>query len=143
MIDKPTGISPGEKAHVTAKWACTMTKWLVTYSHRNGARWNVIEFEGKNKREARGVVDMMAIRKNHRKAGPGLKRGDLFEIVLIQVKGGSARRPTDKDKARLKRVAQRYKAMIVLAEWQKRKKLALCQLKGNDWEPIAPSKVFG
>ena len=35
------GMSPGKKAQPTAKWARTMTKWLVTYSRRTGAKWNV------------------------------------------------------------------------------------------------------
>ncbi len=79
-------MSPGKKAHHTAKWARTMTKWLVTYSQRTGAKWNLVDFGGKGKAESRGIVDLIAIRKEHRRDGIGLKRGDLFEIVLIQTK---------------------------------------------------------
>lgn len=76
-------VSPGKKAQHTAKWARIMTKWLVTYTQKKGAKWNLVEFGGPNG-ESRGIVDIMAIRKNHKLPHPGLKRGDLFEIVLIQ-----------------------------------------------------------
>src|SRR5205823_5735680 len=94
-------MSPGRKAQHTARWARTMTKWLVTYSRRTGAKWNLVEFGGTTRSEARGIVDMIAIRKDHRHNGPALKRGDCFEIVLIQTKGGFSRRPTVDDVARL------------------------------------------
>ena len=100
------GLSPGKKAQRTAKWARTMTKWLVTYSRQTGAQWNLVDFGGKTKSEARGIVDLMAVRKDHRENSPGLKRGDLFEIVLIQTKGGTAPKPTLEDIVRLSRVAE-------------------------------------
>lgn len=59
-------MSPGRKAHDTAKWARTMTKWLVTYTRRKGAKWTLVDFGGKRKSEARGIVDLIAIRKDHR-----------------------------------------------------------------------------
>ena len=40
-------MSAGKKAHHTAKWARTMTKWLITKSRRTGAKWNVVNFGGK------------------------------------------------------------------------------------------------
>ena len=44
-------------------------------------------------------MDLMAIRKDHHCAE--MPRGGLFEIILIRVKGGSARRPSDADIRRL------------------------------------------
>lgn len=85
-----THLAPGRKAQWTAQWARIMTKWFVTYNHRNGAMWNVVSFNGPNGSESRGIVDLLAIRKDHRSKKAGRKRGDLFEIVLIQTKGGSA-----------------------------------------------------
>jgi hypothetical protein len=121
-----------------------MTKWLVTYSLQSGAKWNLVDFGGKTKSEARGIVDLMAIRKDHRKEGSGLKRGDLFEIVLIQTKGGTAPRPSDADIARLSKVAEHYKAKaVLLAEWRRGEKLELFRLEGNDWTSVAPVDVFG
>ena len=90
-----TSVKPAhELARRTAQWAHIMTKWLVTYSHRQGATWNIAAFNGKGGCEARGIVDLIAIRKDHGSIKAGLKRGDLFELVLIQTKGGSAPRPT-------------------------------------------------
>jgi len=105
-----TKLSPGKKALNTAKWARTMTKWIITYSRKSGARWNLVEFGGKTRAESRGIVDLIAIRKDHLNNGVGLKRGDLFEIVLIQTKGGSAPRPTNDDIARLVKVAKHHRA---------------------------------
>lgn len=137
-------LSPGKKAQNTSKWARTMTKWLVTYSRQTGAKWNVVDFGGKMKSEARGIVDLMAIRKDHRKDVPGLKRGDLFEIVLIQTKGGTAPRPTAEDVVRLLKVAKHHRAKaVVLAEWKKADKLALFWLKDNNWKCVTPVAIFG
>jgi hypothetical protein len=137
-------MSPGRKALHTAKWARTMTKWLVTYSRRKGAKWNLVDFGGKAKSEARGIVDLIAIRKDHRQDGAGFKRGDLFEIVLIQTKGGSARRPTPDDLARLKRVARHHKAKaVILAEWRRGERLELFKLIGSRWISVSPDDIFG
>ena len=126
-------MSPGKKAHDTAKWARTMTKWQITKSRGTGAKWNVVEFGGKTKSEARGIVDMMAIRKNHRHDNPDMKRGDIFEIILIQTKGGSALRPKQNDISRLSKVAEHHKAKaVVLSEWRRRQKLKLFKLNGTN-----------
>jgi hypothetical protein len=144
MTLAPSEMSPGEKAQHTAKWARTMTKWLVTYSRRAGARWNLIDFGGKAKAEARGIVDLIAIRKDHRHDGPGLKRGDLFEIVLIQTKGGSAPRPTAQDLARLAKVARHHRAKaVILAEWRRAEKLEIFKLSGARWKRVSPDEIFG
>lgn len=144
MTRTPEKMSPGNKAHHTAKWARTMTKWLVTYSRRTGAKWNLVDFGGKTKAEARGIVDMIAIRKDHRHDGPALKRGDLFEIVLIQTKGGSAPRPTPDDVARLSRVAKHHRAKaVILAEWRRAEKLELFKLNGTHWQSVSPDEIFG
>jgi hypothetical protein len=137
-------LSPGRKAQHTAKWARTMTKWLITYSRRTGARWVIADFGGHSKAEARGIVDLMALRKDHRSAGRGLKRGDLFEIILIQVKGGSARSPTAEDIARLKRTASHHRAKaVVLAEWRRGEILSLSTLQGSKWHSVPARVVFG
>ena len=137
-------LSPSRKAQRTAKWARTMTKWLVTYSHQTGARWNVVHFGGKTGAEARGIVDLLAVRKNHRQDANGLKRGDLLEMVLIQTKGGSAPRPNSEDVARLSRVARHHRAKaVVLAKWQRGLSPALFTLAGNVWKPTKPADIFG
>lgn len=152
-------ITPGKKAQRTAKWARTMTKWLVTYSRQTGAKWNLVDFGGKTKSEARGIVDLVAMRKDHRRDRAGMKRGDLFEIVLIQTKGGTAPRPTSEDILRLSKVKKFHNAKaVVLAEWHKGQKYGqkskkpkrkgqkpdLFVLCGKHWtcKPVDPGKIF-
>jgi len=138
--------TPGKKAQYTAKWARTMTKWLIAYSRRKGARWNLVEFGGKTGAEARGIIDLIAVRKDHRQDVSGLKRGDLLDIVLIQTKGGSAARPTEEDRVRLSMVAKYHRARaVVLAEWKRGKKLDLFKLEGTDWSSTAvpAAAIFG
>jgi len=121
-----------------------MTKWLITFSRRTGAKWQVVEFGGKANAESRGVVDLIAIRKDHRTDKPGLKRGDAFELVLIQTKGGSAKRPKIEDIKRLAKVAQYHRAKtVVLAEWRKGEILNLYKLKGLVWKAMLPVEIFG
>ena len=57
---------------------------------RVGGRWKFVSFRGNGGAEWRGVVDILAVRKST--AAPtvaGLKAGDLFDFVLVQLKGGS------------------------------------------------------
>ena len=58
-------------------------------------KWQLVTFVGAKKSESVGIVDMLAIRKDHRQPDNGLKRGDLFQVVLIQIKGGAAAFPAD------------------------------------------------
>jgi hypothetical protein len=144
MRQTPEKMSSGKKAQRTAKCARTMTKWLITYCRRSGAKWNLVDFGGKTKAESRGIVDMIAIRKAHRHDGPGLRRGDLFEIVLIQTKGGSAHQSTPDDVARLSQVRKHHRAKaVVLSEWRRGGKPELFKLNRNRWQSVSPHKIFG
>ena len=144
--------SPTRKAAETAKWATTMTKWLVTWTKSRTA-WQLVEFSGPGGRESRGIVDLLAIRKDHRTPGADLKRGDLFEIVLLQIKGGSAIWPSRDDILRLRQVARHHRAReIVLSDWQKGNQPTLYRLarrlpanfdpKGV-WREVTADVVFG
>lgn len=120
-----------------------MTKWLITHSGKAGVKWRLVEFGGITGSESRGIVDMLAIRKNHKEM-EGVKRGDLFDIVLIQVKGGSARRPSDSDIERLRVVANYYHAKeIVLAAWKIKEELNLYRLDDAAWTLVTPAEIFG
>jgi len=100
------------KAHATGRWAEIIFRAL---SSRVADRWRFVSFRGVNKSEWRGVVDLVAIRKNSKEPSNAiLKRGDLFDIVLIQVKGGSARGPTANDCRRLREVKRLYRARDVV-----------------------------
>ena len=84
------------KAIKTAKTATTLAKaHLARESNKHGGRWHWVDFPGPNGRESAGIVDILAIRKRWElSAGPEfekLKHLDLFDIMLIQVKGGVRR----------------------------------------------------
>jgi hypothetical protein len=107
-------------------------------------RWQLVTFLGPHGRESVGIVDLMAIRKDHAPGKDGLKRGDRFEIILIQVKGGLAAYPSPDDMERLRIVAEIYQAReILLAQWKRGKEVVFSRLKAGLWEPISsPAEVF-
>jgi hypothetical protein len=72
-------------------------------------RWQLVTFCGVLGAESVGVVDLMAIRKDHGNRLPYTKRGDTFQIILIQVKGGKAPMPTAEDGHRLRAVARHHR----------------------------------
>jgi hypothetical protein len=111
--------SAQRKASITARWAVTMTKvrirWVIART-----RWQLVTFVGKAGGESVGVVDLLAVRKDHGKPGRGMKRGDALQVILIQVKGGNSAMPTAGDANRLKAVARRHRARhILLASWKR------------------------
>jgi hypothetical protein len=108
----------------TGKWAVTMTKVRIRQAVASAPfpKWHLLTFAGPYGGESRGVVDMLAIRKDHGDPPSGAKRGDLFQIILIQVKGGYAAKPTTEDGARLRIVAKKHGACaVLLATWKKGK----------------------
>ena len=140
-----------ELAADTAKWAVTMTKVRIRQAtaDKPWPHWHLLTFPGPQGGESRGVVDMIAIRKDHGKPYPGTKRGDTFQIILIQVKGGQAAKPTDEDRDRLRRVARRHGARgILLATWRKGKSaqfFALFPKKGSaeeEWIEVDDLSVY-
>ena len=84
-----------------------------------------------------GVVDLLAIRKYHGAAVGSMRRGDALQIILIQVKGGAAAKPTSEDAARLRAVAKRHGARdVLLATWQKGRAVRFYRLRRTtDREP--------
>lgn len=117
---------PARAAH-TARWATTMTRWAIRFSTggkragtRAEKRWQFVSFPGPGRGESRGIVDLIAIRRDHATDAGAFRPGDLFEIVLIQIKGGGARWPTVEDMRRLRAVQRHYRARsVVLAAWTK------------------------
>ena len=99
-------------------------------------RWQLVGFPGPAGRESAGIVDLMAIRKDQGTHNSKYKRGDLFEIILMQIKGGGARLPNNNDIRRLRVVAKRYNARdIVLAAWVKGRNLIFYRLGKNHRDP--------
>jgi hypothetical protein len=89
-------IEAQQKAARTARWAVTMTKVRIRQV-ASRTRSQLVTFYGKSGAESAGIVDLMAVRKDHGEPYPGSRRGDCLQIILIQVKGGSAPRPTLED----------------------------------------------
>ena len=109
-----------EKAQNTEKAALEVTKWRINQL-TSKTKWQLVEFSGKKGHEAVGIVDLLAIKKDHVKTvkKEGLKPGDLFDIILIQVKGGNASWPSEEDIKRLRIVSRYYYAdKIVLSNWR-------------------------
>ena len=156
MVRDTTAMTAGQKAALTkrkrktatkalhsARWARIMTKWLITHSSKDGVKWQLVSFNGKGGQESYGSVDMIAVRKNHKLSDANQHRGDLFEIVLIQVKGGSAEFPTQEEIDRLMAVKDHHRAdRVVVTEWKKGETLC-CYLLPDRKNPIAASQIFG
>jgi hypothetical protein len=136
-------LAPHLIARETDRWTEILFRAL---SSRVAKRWRFVSFRGKDRGEWRGIVDVLAIRKNTSlPANIALKQGDLFDIILIQMKGGSARTPTMAEKRRLQDVAQHYAAReVVLFEWKRGKGTAFYTL-GNalEWRPSTRREIFG
>ena len=134
-------------AHVLAGETDRWTEILFrALSNRVAKRWRFVSFRGKNRGEWRGIVDLVAIRKNTSiPAKLDLKRGDLFDLILIQMKGGSAKPPSIAEKLRLQAVAEHYGAReVVLFEWKKGKSTKFYTLSNAlEWRPSTSSEIFG
>ena len=92
------------------------------------------------------MVDVLAIRKDtHEPARSCLKRGDLFDIILIQMKGGTAKTPGIEERRRLREVAKYYRAQaVVLFQWNRGKATDFFTLNRRlQWEPSTCLDIFG
>lgn len=137
-------MTAAEKALKTATWARTMTKVIISRNNNKPPFWHVINFLGAGKQESGGIIDLLAIRKDHGKTST-LPKGDGFEIILVQVKGGSAKNPSDEDIRRMEAVKKRYGAkMVVLSSWRKGSAAKLRVLSNGVWgDPVDPDSIFG
>ena len=130
-----------KKAARTGRWAVTMAKVRIRRV-LSRTHWQLISICGPSGGESVGVVDMVAMRKDHRKPANGLRRGDLLQIILIQVKGGTAAMPTEDDAIRLRGVARQHRARaVLLASWKKGKaarffRLRRSGVKGTQWAEL-------
>jgi hypothetical protein len=139
--------SSADKAIRRDKWTEILFRAL---SNRIAKRWRFVSFRGVKGGEWCGIVDIIAIRKDTAKSyDEVLRKGDLFEIILVQLKGGSADMPTEGDIQRLKGVRERYHAEeVVLFEWRQRglkgtKTCCFSVLKGDYWEDLTAEDIFG
>ena len=133
------------KAASTGKMANTLAKALAK---RYSKRWQFIDFLGPAGRESAGIVDIFAIRKSSNEPEiPGLKKLDLFDIWIMQVKGGSASDPKLQDISRMKLVQKHYHAKgVILFRWEKSntEKTGFFLLNESDqWVRESPAQLFG
>lgn len=149
--------TPSSRAVATARWATTMTRWAIRFSSsgkRSGThvakRWQFVGFAGPNGSESRGIVDLLAIRRDHITTDDTFRIGDLFDIVLVQIKGGEALWPTFDDLKRLRAVQRYYRAKaVVLASWRRgaEPKFYVLDRLSEDrviaWTETSPVAIFG
>ena len=142
-VPRKAGPTPQEKAANTDRWTEILFKAL---SARVAQRWRFVSFRGLGGGEWRGIVDILAIRKDTTVSKHDLlKSGDLFDFVLVQMKGGSARKPNASEIARLRAVAKRYRAKkIVLFSWKRGTGCKFETLaRGNEWQSSSAAAIFG
>ena len=134
--------APGKKARLTDRTTETLRRALTM---RAAKRWKLVSFRGEGGGEWRGIVDILAIRKSTGRSDHSvLKAGDLFEMILIQAKGGSARKPKSEDLKRLLAVKRRYRASeIVLFRWRREKECSFSKLKHGEWASSSATELFG
>jgi hypothetical protein len=135
--------SAWKKAGDTDRWTEILFRALTS---RVAKRWRFVSFRGIGGREWHGVVDVIAIRKDTSHSSHELlKSGDLFDIVLIQMKGGSARRPSAIEIQRLISVARRYHAKeIVLFAWKRAESCNFYRLNHRkSWTLSSAREIFG
>src|SRR5665647_318690 len=111
IITNGAAMTADQKALKTATWARTMTKVIISRNNKKPPFWHVINFLGLGKQESGGIIDLLAIRKDHSKTS-SLPKGDGFEIILVQVKGGAARNPSPADIQRMKAVKKLYGCLL-------------------------------
>ena len=74
-----------KKAALTARWAVTMAKVRIRRV-ASRTRWQLVTFYGEGGAESAGVVDMLAVRKDHAASSGVIRRGDALQIILIKSK---------------------------------------------------------
>jgi hypothetical protein len=134
--------TPSKRAGNTDRWTEILFRTLTA---RVAKRWRLVSFRGMSGGEWRGVVDVLAIRKDtSRSSHKILRSGDLFEMILVQMKGGSAARPSAADLQRLRAVKKRYRAKdIVLFGWKRGKGCEFSRLVYGKWTRSSAKEIFG
>jgi hypothetical protein len=132
-----------KKAATTDRWTEILFRALTA---RVAKRWRFVSFRGTAGGEWRGVVDVLAIRKDTSHSDHELlKSGDLFDFVLVQMKGGNARKPTPGEIRQLRAVGTRYRAKaIVLFSWKKGEGSWFYKLtRSSEWDRSSAREIFG
>src|ERR1035437_5011848 len=114
-------------------------------SSRVAKRWRFVSFRGLKGRESTGIVDIVAIRRDMSEpTSEGLKKGDLLDLILIQMKGRTAARPSPAEIARLWFVRRKYRGRaVVLYEWRRREFSRFSRLVGVERKETSAKEIFG
>lgn len=91
------------KAHSTARNAKTFARYAL-----GKAGWRVLSLDTSKGYEYKGVVDLVAVRRNN-------QRPDELSVMLVQVKGGSARVRREEEN-RLRQAVRRVRVVWNVAE---------------------------
>ena len=124
---------------------------ILQIDNKNGVRrTRFVEFVGAKGGESNGIVDLLAIKKNHdqkKTKNIGCNVNDLLDIIHIQVKGGSAGEPTKADKKRMLIVSKYYNCReTLLSRWNPAEfnQVVFKRLKNNlEWEKVDAKTIFG
>ena len=141
-----------EKSLMSGKLATEATKLrILQIDNKNEApRTQFVEFTGPKGGESNGIVDLLAIKKNHdqeKTKNIGCNVNDLLDIIHIQVKGGDSSSPTPDDKRRMKIVSKYYQCReTLLSEWNPARysEVKFSRLNPqNEWERVDGETIFG
>jgi len=109
--------SSGEKAAHTLKWrsakmkadrTARIAKTFAKKSLKEKGGFETVSFESNTGHEGTGIVDVVGIRRHK-------SSRDSLDIVLVQVKGGSAR-ITPKERERLSKATSKVNVTYTVAE---------------------------
>ena len=141
-----------KKAFMSGRLATEATKLrILQIDNKNGVRrTRFVEFVGAKGGESNGIVDLLAVKKNHdqeKTKNMGCNVNDLLDIIHIQVKGGDSPPPTPDDKRRMKIVSKYYKCReTLLSEWNPARYsvVKFSRLNPqNEWDIVDERTIFG
>ena len=127
MAKHGTGTTPADNALITASWARTMTKVIISRNNKKPPFWHVINFLGEGRQESKGIIDLLAIRKDHRKDG-SLPQGEpvdpdlIFGKPKVKAKVGAKDQLTVSTKASGATKAANNRSAAAKAAWETRRK---------------------
>ena len=139
-------MASASSAIYTDKWTQIMFDALT---NQVAYRWKFQSFRGKKKRDSAGIVDVLAIRRNTADPqSPPLWANDLFEFILVQLKGGAAVSPSPDELTRLWAVRDHYdaKEVVLFERRNKTCSYSVLRRKSDDsfvWVKSDRRSIFG
>ncbi|MFN8628002.1 MAG: hypothetical protein U0587_18775 [Candidatus Binatia bacterium] len=113
------------KAHARARNAKTFARYALS---KTG--WKVLTLDTRRGYEYKGVVDLVAVRRNNR-------RPDELTVMLVQVKGGSARVKRE-EQSRLEKAVNQVRLVWNVAEKPARTVRFAKSISSSHWAGATP-----